>query len=445
MYTLLRGLLIVGITLAVSVRSARADADQNWPQWRGPLGTGVAPNADPPVEWSESKNIRWKTKLPGKGHSTPIVWGDRIFLTTAIPFGDPVKPRFVRPGAHDNLATTYHHEFAVLAVNRQTGKILWQQVVHKQTPHEAGHVTASLASASPVTDGEHVFASFGSFGLYCLDASGKLIWKKDLGEMHTKHGHGEGSSPALHGDTLIVNWDHEEQSYIVALDKRTGKQLWRVARAEDSSWSTPIVVESKKGIDTFSSQVIVPGTSRLRGYDLATGAVIWECAGLSSNIVASPVAADGFVYAGSSYDTRNLLAIRLAGAKGDITGSKHVVWSRRRGCPYVPSPLLYGDSLYTSQHYQGIISRIDIKTGDDQGGPFRLDAIDSLYASPVGAAGRVYVTSRDGVTQVMSHGDQAPKMLAVNRLDDSISASAALVGRELLLRGERFIYCIAGD
>src|SRR5262249_43929731 len=155
-----------------------------------------------------------------------------------------------------------------------------------------------------------------------------------------------------------------------------------------------------------------------------SGAVIWECAGLSSNIVASPVAADGVVYSGSSYDTRNLLAIRLDGAKGDITGTKQVLWSRRRGTPYVPSPLLYGTSLYTLQHYQGVVSRLDIRTGEDQGGPFRLPQITNVYASPVGAAGRIYITSRDGVTQVMSHGDQTPRMLALNRLDDTINASA---------------------
>jgi outer membrane protein assembly factor BamB len=322
----LAGNLVMTCLLAGTAGGDRGgvDAEHSWPQWRGPLGTGVSTTAQPPVEWSETKNIRWKTALPGKGHSTPIVWGDCIFLTTAIPFGDPVKPRFTRPGAHDNLALTYNHEFAVLAVSRKTGKILWQKTVHKQVPHEAGHVTASLASASPVTDGEHVFAFFGSYGLYCLDTSGKLLWKKDLGEMHTKHGHGEGSSPALHGDTLVVNWDHEEQSFLVALDKRTGKQLWRVARAEDTSWATPIVVEHGG-----TAQVIVPGTNRLRGYDLASGTLLWECAGLSSNIVASPVAANGVIYAGSSYDTRAMLAIRLDGAKGDITGTKQVAWTRR--------------------------------------------------------------------------------------------------------------------
>jgi outer membrane protein assembly factor BamB len=416
--------------------SAHALADDAWPQWRGPLGTGVSPAATPPVEWSESKNIRWKTRLPGKGHSSPVVWGDRIFLTTAIPFGEPIRPRVVRPGAHDNLATTFQHEFAVLAVSRQSGKILWQKTVHKAAPIEAGHVTGSLASASPVTDGEHVYAFFGSYGLYCLDVSGELVWKKDLGEMHSKHGHGEGSSPALHGDTLVVNWDNEEQSFVVALDKRTGQQRWRIGRPEDTSWATPLIVEH-----AGKAQAIVPGTNRMRGYDLATGDMIWECGGLSSNIVASPVAAGGVVYAGSSYDTRAMLAIRLDGAKGDITGTSQVLWLRRRGTPYVPSPLLYGDTLYNLVHYQGILVRIDVKTGDESGDPVRMPAIRDVYSSPVGAAGRIYITSREGVTQVLSHPDLKP--LAVNRLDDSFSASAALAGKELLLRGERALYCIA--
>lgn len=395
-----------------------AEAQLNWPAWRGPLATGVAPQANPPVEWNDKKNIRWKTVLPGKGHSTPIVWGERIFLTTAIPFGEALRPRLPeRPGTHDNLTFTHQHEFAVLAVSRRDGVILWHTTVHKELPHEAGHVTGSLASASPVTDGEFVFAFFGSRGLYCLDTAGKVLWEKQLGVMHSKHGHGEGSSPLLAGNTLIVNWDHEDGSFVAAFDKRTGNQLWKVARAEDTSWATPIVVEQGG-----KTQIVVSGTHRIRGYDVSSGAVIWECAGLSSNVVSSPVSAEGIVYAGSSYDTRALLAIRLDGARGDITGTGQVLWTRQRGTPYVPSPLLYGDSLYTLQHYQGIISRLDVKSGRDQGGPFRLEAISSVYASPVGATDRVYITSREGVTQVMSHGDKTPRMLAVNRLDDTISA-----------------------
>jgi outer membrane protein assembly factor BamB len=440
-HELIGKLVLAWLIAAANGERGESEAQRYWPEWRGPSATGLVPRANPPVEWSEKKNIRWKVALPGKGHSTPIVWGDGIFLTTAIPYGEAVRPRLPeRPGTHDNLSLTNHHEFVVLAVSRRDGSILWQQTLHKELPHEAGHVTGSLAAASPVTDGELVFAFFGSRGLYCLDINGKLLWQKRLGEMHTKHGHGEGSSPVLHRDTLLVNWDHEEGSFLAAFDKRTGNQLWKVTRHEDTSWATPIVVE-RGG----KAQVIVSGTNWIRGYDLTSGTVLWECAGLSSNVVASPVAADGVVYAGSSYDTRALLAIRLDGAKGDITGTSQVLWTRHRGTPYVPSPLLYGDSLYTLQHYQGIVYRLDIKTGENQGGPFRLTAISSVYASPVGAGGRVYVTSRDGITQVFSHGDKIPKMLAVNALEDTFSASAALVGRELFLRGERYLYCIAEE
>ena len=356
------------------------DAKHHWHQWRGPLATGVAPHADPPVEWSEGKNIRWKFELPGSGHSSPIVWDNKVFITAAVPYGKALRPKYSdAPGAHDNLPVTHRYKYLVLAVNRRNGTVLWERTVRQGLPHEMGHFTASLASNSPVTDGVRVYAFFGSRGLYCFDVDGELQWEKDLGEMQTKHGHGEGSSPALHGDTLIVNWDHEGQSFVAALDKRNGKQRWRAAREEVTSWATPIVVEH-----AGNPQVVISGTYRVRGYDLATGAVIWECGGLSANIVASPVAADGIVYAGSSYDKRALLAIRLDGAKGDITGTDQVLWRRRRGTPYVPSPLLYGGSLYFLRHYQGILSRVDTKTGEDQGGPFRLGGLRNIYASPGG-------------------------------------------------------------
>jgi outer membrane protein assembly factor BamB len=255
--------------------------------------------------------------------------------------------------------------------------------------------------------------------------------------MQTLHGHGEGSSPALHGDTLIVNWDHEGGSFVVALDKRTGKELWKVTRAEPTSWATPIVVE----VDG-KPQVVVSGTKRIRGYDLATGKVVWECGGLSSNIVASPVFAKGVLYAGSSYDTRALLAVNLRGAKGDVSGADKVLWRRDRGTPYVPSPLLYGDSLYVLRHYQAFLSKIDAKTGKDEVETIRLPAIRDVYASPVGAADRIYITDRDGITVVLRHGAE-PKVLATNRLGDTISASAAIAGKELFLRGQSSLYCIA--
>lgn len=423
--------------------SARADeagesAEDFWPAWRGPLATGVAPHADPPIEWGDDNNVRWRAPVPGGGHSSPIVWGGRIFLTTAIPVGEAFAPRYSNaPGAHDNVPVTRRHQFVALAISRETGEVLWERTLNETIPHEGGHYTGSLASASPVTDGERIVVSFGSHGLYCLDVDGGLLWEAHLGDMRSKHGHGEGSSPVLAGDTLVVNWDHEGQSFIVAFDKLTGDERWRQLRDEVTSWASPIIVEHNG-----RRQVVAAGTDRLRGYDLESGDVVWECAGLSNNVVASPVAADGIVIAGSSYDTRAMLAVRLEGARGDVTRTDNLIWRRTERTPYVPSPLLYGRSIYFLRHYQGILSKVDVRTGEDQSGPFRLYGITDVYASPVAAAGRIYITDRDGTTLVMTH-EETPRSLAVNRLDDSFSATPALVAGELYLRGARSLYKIA--
>jgi YihY family inner membrane protein len=436
------GVVITILSLSRTVASDEmARPEQFWPVWRGPLATGVAPHGDPPVEWSETENVRWKIELPGLGHSTPVIWGDRVFVTTAVPTGEPLERPIhsTAPGTHDGVPVTHRQQFTVLAIDRKDGTILWQNVLREELPHEGGHYTASLASSSPATDGEHLYAFFGSYGLYCLDLDGNLVWQRDFGKMQSLHGHGEGSSPALHGDTLVVNWDHEGQSFVVALDKATGKEKWSVDRAEITSWASPIVVEHDG-----KPQLIISGTNRVRGYDLATGQEIWQCAGLSANVVASPVAADGMVFAASSYDKKAMLAIRLEAAHGDITGTDRVAWTRIRGTPYVPSPLLYGNSLYFLNHYQGILTRADVHTGADQHGPFRLVGLRDIYASPVAAAGRVYVTDRSGITLVLSHDDD-PKIIAANRLNDRISASAAIVASEIYFRGERHLYCISRD
>jgi outer membrane protein assembly factor BamB len=255
--------------------------------------------------------------------------------------------------------------------------------------------------------------------------------------MHTKHGHGEGSSPALYGDVLVINWDHEEQSFVAAFDKRTGKERWRVDRDEVTSWSTPIIAEVHG-----SPQLIVAGTERVRGYDLEDGSVVWACGGLSSNIVATPVADNGRVFVGSSYEIHALLAIDVRHAYGDITGTGAVLWSRRRGTPYVPSLLLVDDSLYFLRHYQNILTKVDVATGAEPAGPFRLGGLGNIYASPVAAAGRIYVTDLDGNTLVMSHA-AAPEFLALNRLHEPVTASAALAGSDLLLRSDRHLFCLS--
>ncbi len=432
--------LLVAFGFTVATAGALGQAVNplaQWGQWRGPLATGAAPKADPPVEWSETKNIRWKTKLPGLGHSSPVVWGSLVFVTTAEMTGAKKPFTGVTPdGAHNNMNPLFDHQFAVMAIDRQTGAVVWRRTVATRQPHESTHESATWASNSPVTDGEHVLSFFGSNGLYCLDTGGRLLWSRDLGDMQVKHGHGEGASPLLHGETVVVNWDHEGASLIVALAKRTGVELWRQPRDEVTSWATPIVVTHDG-----QAQVVVSGTRRVRGYDLKTGAVIWEAGGLPGNIVASPVGADGMVFAAGSYEKQTLLAIRLTGAKGELAGTQQIAWQKNRSTPYVPSPLLYDGWLYYLRHYQGVLSRVNAKTGDEPSGPFRLGSVFNIYSSPVAAAGRIYVTDRNGKTLVMSN-DAEPKALTLNKLDDRFSASAALVGDAIFLRGEKFLYCI---
>ena len=342
-------------------------------------------------------------------------------------------------GAHNNMDPESDYQFAVLGIDRQTGALVWRRTVTTLQPHESTHESATWASNSPVTDGEHVIAFFGSNGLYCLDTGGRQVWKKDFGDMQVKHGHGEGASPVLHGGTVVVNWDHEGASFIAALAKRTGEELWRRSRDEVTSWATPIVVTHNG-----QAQVVVSGTKRVRAYDLKTGVVIWEAGGLPGNIVASPVGANGMVFAAGSYEKQTLLAIRLAGAKGELSGTKQIVWRKNRSTPYVPSPLLYGGWLYYLRHYQGVLSRVNARTGGEPGGPFRLGAVFNIYSSPVAAAGRIYVTDRNGKTLVISN-DTEPKALALNELEDRFSASAALAGDAIFLRGEKFLYCIGAS
>lgn len=426
------------LLLALTTR-AETNSLRYWTQWRGPLANGVAPLANPPIEWSEKKNVRWKVALPGKGHSSPIVFGDRVYVMAAAPIGAEQKPVFdSAPGVHDSVPVTHTNQYFVMALSRGDGRVLWKRIVREEWPHEGGHETGSPASSSPVTDGERLYAFFGSRGLYCLDLDGVVKWQKNLGKMQTLHAHGEGSSPVLYRDMLIVNWDHEGNSFLFAFDKRTGQQLWKVPRDEKTSWSTPLVIEVEG-----QSQVIVSATKRVRGYDPATGAQLWECAGLTDNVVSSPVHWRGLVIAGNSYYSQAMLAIRLAGAKGDITDTTNVVWKLNRLTPYVSSPLLYGDTLYHIRHNQNILVRLDPATGGFRGELLRLDGIrDFIFSSPVGAAGRLYITGRDGTTVVLRH-DQENATLAINHLDDSFSASAALVDRELYLRGEKFLYCVA--
>lgn len=440
-------LALVGLWPAVSELSAadsppQPRSDRYWPQWRGPLATGAAPHADPPVEWSEERNVAWKREIPGKGSSTPVVWGDRIFVLTAIPTGEPLggtgSPRAAdQDRGPPGITPDRVQDFSILAIHRDDGRILWRRTLRQQLPHEGTHPTGTWASASPVTDGRRVWAFFGSHGLYCLDMVGKLLWEKDLGDMRTRRAFGEGSSPALFDGKIVVNWDHEGQSFIVVLDAASGREIWRRERDEITSWSTPLIVEHGG-----RRQVITSATRRVRSYDLDQGELLWESAGMTVNTIPSPVAGDGLVIVTSGFRGNALLAIRLDGASGDLTDSRAIVWRLDRDTPYTPSPLLYDGTLYLLKSNDGIVSSFDAATGERHFGPVRLPEIANVYASPAGAAGRVYIAGREGTTVVLRHGEDF-EVLAVNRLGDGFDASPVLVDSELYLRGRRALYRIS--
>jgi outer membrane protein assembly factor BamB len=430
------GFTAAGLLTAAVALSASDTADQYWPQWRGPHATGVSRSANPPIEWSETRNIAWKIEVPGRGSASPIVWGDRLFLLTAVPAGvKPTDTHMPRGGISPRIA----HHYKLLAINRTDGTLAWERTAREEVPHEASHQdNGTWASASAVTDGQHVIASFESRGIYCYDMNGTLVWQKDLGDKSMRNEFGEGSTPALHGDTLVVVWDHfvKGGSFIVALDKRTGAERWRAPRDEIDTWATPLIVEHEG-----RTHVVVPGMNRLRSYDLSTGAILWETAGLTMNPIPSPVAANGMVFATSGFRGNSLKAIRLSGASGDITGTANVVWTLDRDTPYVPSPLLYDGVLYILKTNNGLLSAFDAASGKPHYQVQRLERAANVFASPVGAAGRVYIPGRDGTTVVIKQGP-AFELLAENTLDDGFDASPAVVGRDLYLRGYKYLYAI---
>ena len=418
--------VLAAVLVPFTAGSEQTPQDRYWPQWRGPEANGVAPSADPPAEWSENNNIRWKVALPGRGSGSPIVWGDRVFLLTAV-------------SESGQTAAGVMHRYIVMALDRATGAIVWETVAREEAPHEATHrQNGTYASASPVTDGEVLIANFESRGLYAYDLDGNLIWENDLGDKLMRNQFGEGSTPALHGDTLVHVWDQiGGQSFVVALDKRTGEERWRQNRDEIDTWATPLIVEANS-----RAQVIVPARDSVQSYDLETGEIVWETGGLTMNVIPSPVYEDGLAILMSGYRGNSLKAIDVAQAAGDITGTDAIVWTYERDTPYVPSPLLYDGILYMLKSNNGILTAFDARTGEPHYALQRLEGVAEGFSSPVGAAGRVYVTSRDGDTLVLRHGP-AFEVLGANSLDDGFDASPAVVDGEIYLRGYQFLYCIA--
>jgi outer membrane protein assembly factor BamB len=431
--------LAAGFALAAA--SALA-APPHWSQWRGPDGQGIAQDAGVPLEWSPTKNVLWKTEVPGRGHSSPVVWGDRIFLTTAVegelaPDAKPVKhllegQDFVHP---DGVGADHRQTLKVVALDAASGRILWERTAWEGAPYDTRHKRGSYASPTPVTDGKLVYAYFGSEGLYVYDFTGRLEWSWNTGGI-ASFGVGVGTSPVLYENLLIVQCDEDngERSFIVGLDRKTGRQAWRTARNVEVSWATPILVRSG-GRD----ELVTAGNQSIIGYDPATGRELWRMKGLESNAVPSPVAGDGVVVLSAGYPAKIAVAVRPGGS-GDVTGSDRVLWRYDKGTAYVPSPILVDGLLYLVTD-KGLVSCLDARTGKVHYEGGRPPVGASFMASPVAVAGHLLLSSLDGDTVVLKAGT-AHEVVRSNPLGEPIAASPAVAGGRIYIRGEHHLFAI---
>jgi outer membrane protein assembly factor BamB len=426
------------------IPAVAANAASNWPNWRGPNADGSAPDGNPPLTWSDTENIKWKVPMPDTSNCTPVIWGDKIFIQAAVPSkkepGDipPLDTNFERPKEQRLLpkVPTNAFDFNLVCLDKNTGKILWERNATTAYPHEGIHPDHGFASYSPVTDGELVWVSFGTFGMYCYDVNGNEVWNTALDRQFTFNGFGEGSSPAIAGDLVYILQDHEGNSKIHAFNKKTGALVWEQDREEGTGWSTPYPVE----VDG-KTQIVVNGSNLVRSYDATTGDLIWQCSGLERGSIPSPVSGFGKVYCMTGYLKFSLLAIEL-GKTGDLTASEAVAWSINENTPYVPCPLLYEDQLYFTEGNKPKLSSYNAKTGEPIFTAQKLPGQKMLYASPVGAGGRVYIAGRKGTTLVLKHGTEF-EILATNVMDDGFDSSPVVVGDELFLKGKKFLYCIS--
>jgi outer membrane protein assembly factor BamB len=416
----------------------------NWSQWRGPEGTGLSNETNLPIEWGAGKNIRWSATIPGQGHSSPIVWGNKVFLTTdiegeTVPGAKAVEHKlggqvFVHP---DSVGSNRKHTFKLLCFDRSTGKVLWERTAYEGTVYDNRHRKGSYAAPTPATDGDHVYAWFGGEGdgLYCYDFNGKLIWKTAVGKL-ANIGMGPGSSPVLFENAVILQCDEDEgkNSFIVALDKKTGKEVWKRPRKIQISWSTPLIVNTAQ-----RPEMITSGNELVISYDPKTGKELWQAKGHGSNAIPSPLAGHGMVFVYAGFPVKKTMAIKLGGA-GDISDSSNIVWQYEKGTAYVPSSILYGDYIYLMSD-RGILTCLDAKSGKIvyEGG--RIPVPASFTASPVAFDGKILLTSEDGDTYVVKAGPKH-EVLATNSVGEPVYASPAISDGMIFIRGEKNLYCI---
>jgi outer membrane protein assembly factor BamB len=387
--------------------------------------------------------VKWKVEIPGRGYSTPVAWGDRLFLTTAIPTGKkPAEPQPAEGGAGGGRAgggsgAGEAHEFKVLALDRATGKIVWQQTATTATPHEGyHHLYGSFASNAPATDGQRIYAFFGSRGLFVYDLDGKLLWQKDVGiKMQMRLAFGEGTGVVVDDGRVYLQFDHQAEGAIVALNAADGKELWRVPRMDNTSWSTPLIVNH-----AGAKQLVATADTKVKGYDVNTGKVVWEVAGLGTNPIPQPVQFRDTVLVMSGYRNPRLMAVRL-GRTGDLTGTDAIAWETTRGTSYTASPSLHDGRLYIISD-NGMLNVFDAATGTPHYLQQRMPKPYNFKASPLIANDRVYLATEEGDVVIVKAGNTF-EVLATNTLtDQSFIASPIAVGNNLYLRSRTHVLAI---
>ena len=422
-----------------------AQAQEHWPQFRGPESRGIASGPNLPDRWSATENVAWKTDVPGRGWSSPVVWGERVFLTTAVNSGELETPKKgLYFGGNRPEPREVQLDYKVLCLDLASGRKLWEQSVHQGPAKSPIHLKNSYASETPVTDGERVYASFGNQGLYCLDRDGKLVWSRPFEPHATRNGWGTSASPVLHGDRLYVVNDNDDESYLLCLDKRTGQDVWRVVRDEKSNWATPFLWQNDR-----RTEIVTPGTGKVRSYDLE-GKLLWWFTGMSTITIATPYADQGLLYVSSGYINdihRPLYALR-PGASGDIslgpdqTSNGSVAWCQPKAAPYNPTTLVYDGRLYVL-YDRAFLACFQALTGAPVYERQRLPQGMYFTASPWAYGGKVFCLDEDGVTFVVRAGDKF-ELLHTNQLtdDDMCMATPAMVGDRLLIRTSQRVYCV---
>ena len=427
-------------------QQAGANRVEGWPQFRGPGSTGVAESAGLPETWSTTQNVRWKAAIPGHGWSSPIAWGDRVFVTSVIPSGPVEAPKGGLYFGGERPAPTVEHRWMVYAIDWNTGKIVWEQEAHRGIPPASRHLKNTYASETPTTDGQRLYVSFGNVGLFAYDFNGKQLWRMPFQLKPMRYGWGTAASPVLHAGRLYFVNDNDSGSYLTAIDAATGKTVWLVERKEGSNWSTPYIWQHKG-----RTEIVTTGTGAVRSYGL-DGELLWSLSPMSSIVIPTPFSTFDLLYVASGYvgdQVRPVYAIK-PGANGDIslkpgeTSNASVAWSLPQGGPYNPSPIVYGDYYYTLFD-RGFFTAHDAKTGKEIYTKVRLDpAAGAFTASPWAYNGKLFAMSEDGVTYVIEAGPQY-KLLGRNSLDEFTMASPAIHRDSLIVRTASALYRISGQ